>query len=497
MLKKIRIIVASLFYALLTLLFLDFTGTIHQYLGWLAKIQFVPAILAHSLILIGALLLLTLFFGRIYCSVICPLGVWQDGVSNLSARRKGKKNRFRYSAAKSIWRYAFLAVFVVALVAGVNVVASLLDPYAAFGRVAQNLFAPIYRLGNNALAFFAEKLDSYAFYTTDLWLKSGASLAVAIISLAVVSFMAWRNGRSYCNIICPVGTFLGLFSKFSLFCISFDEDKCGQCKACERACKASCIDVKNMTIDHSRCVACFNCIDKCKFDGLKYSPAKASKAKKEVAVEENSSNGISRKSTLAIIGALGISSTLKAQQLKVDGGMADLEDKKVPNRKTSLAPPGAQSANNLKQHCTACQLCVSTCPNQVLRPSYKLNTFMQPEMSFERGYCRPECVACSEVCPTGSIQPIDTAEKTSIAIGHPIWLADNCVVNRDEVQCNNCEHHCPTGAISMVARNPESKLKTPVINKGLCIGCGACEHLCPARPFSAIYVEGYVKHHII
>jgi ferredoxin len=190
---------------------------------------------------------------------------------------------------------------------------------------------------------------------------------------------------------------------------------------------------------------------------------------------------------------------VRAQQLHVDGGLATIEDKKIPDRKTPVVPPGASGAENMKAHCTACQLCVSVCPNNVLRPSGKLATLMQPEMSFERGYCRPECTECSQVCPAGAIKPVTQADKTAVSIGQAVWIKENCVVNSDEIQCDACERHCPTGAVSLIDRNPgySDSLKIPVVDKELCIGCGACEYLCPARPFSAIYVEGNVKHHSV
>jgi Predicted ATPase, RNase L inhibitor (RLI) homolog len=123
---------------------------------------------------------------------------------------------------------------------------------------------------------------------------------------------------------------------------------------------------------------------------------------------------------------------------------------------------------------------------------------MQPEMSYERGYCRPECTECSRVCPAGAIKPITAADKSAISIGMAVWIKDSCVVNRDGIQCYNCERHCPTGAITLVDRDSGSdSLKIPVVDKELCIGCGACENLCPARPFSAIYIEGNVRHHSI
>jgi ferredoxin len=499
MLKKTRVIFAVIFFALITLLFLDFTGTLHKWFGWLAKIQLIPAILAVNVVVIILLVLLTLLFGRVYCSVICPLGVFQDGVSNISG--KVKKNRFRYLSAKSWLRYGVLALFIIAIIASVNVIVSILDPYAAYGRISSNFFAPVYYWGNNVLAWVAERIGSYAFYPKDVWLKGSATLIVAAVTVLVVGVLAWRNGRTYCNTICPVGTLLGIFSRFSLFRITIDNEKCNGCGLCARNCKASCIDSKTKSIDKSRCVACFNCIDKCKTGALKYAPVSFGKSKENTTANapEQSQDGFSRRDALSLIGAFVVTNALKAQQIKVDGGLATIEDKKIPDRKTPIVPPGSQSAKNMKEHCTACQLCVSACPNDVLRPSTKLNTLMQPEMSYERGYCRPECTECSQVCPTGAIKSITTADKTAVSVGLAIWIKDNCVVNTDEVQCNNCERHCPTGAIHMIEKEPgnEKSLKIPVVDKEMCIGCGACENLCPARPFSAIYIEGNVRHHFI
>lgn len=507
MLRKIRIVLAAIFFLFITLLFFDFTGTLHIWFGWMAKVQLVPAILVLNIGVIVTLVLLTLIFGRIYCSVICPLGVFQDGISHISGRRKGKKNRFRYSKSKSWLRYSILILFIIAFVAGISAVVSILDPYGAYGRIASNLFTPVYRLGNNLLALIAERMDSYAFYSTEVWIKSWIVFGVAAVTLIAVAVLAWRHGRIYCNTICPVGTALGFLSRFSIFRLTFDTEKCTKCSMCERGCKASCIDVKTMNIDHDRCVTCFNCIEKCKFGGIKYAPVKL--AGKKTASEntpvqntsntENNNDSFSRRNMLTLLGTIAVASTVKAQQLHVDGGLAEIQDKKIPDRKIPVVPPGALSVKNMKDHCTACQLCVSACPNNVLVPSRSLSTFMQPEMTFEDGYCRPECVECSQVCPAGAIKPITAADKSAIAIGIAVWIKNNCVVNTDEVQCSNCEYHCPTKAITLVDRDPgyTDSLKIPVVDKELCIGCGACENLCPARPFSAIYVEGNVRHHSV
>ena len=488
--SKIRKILAGIFFVGITLLFLDFTGTIHAWFGWMAKIQFLPAVLALNLGVVIALILLTLLMGRIYCSVICPLGVLQDIFGWIG--KKHRKNRYSYSKPMNVLRYVMLGFLVVTLVGGLGSVAALIAPYSAFGRIASNLFAPIYLWGNNLLATWAESVNSYAFYSVDVWLKGGVTLMVAIVTLAALFVLAYKNGRTYCNTICPVGTVLGFLSRFSYLKPVIDTSKCNGCGLCAKNCKASCIDSKNHAIDYSRCVVCLDCIDKCRQGAIKYVP----RSKAQQATLSGASSDKGRRAFIATSAMVAGASAVKAQKLKMDGGFATIEDKKIPKRETPITPPGSLSAKNLAQHCTACQLCVSVCPNQVLRPSGGLTNFMQPETSYERGYCRPECTKCSEVCPTGAIKPITKEEKTAIQIGHAVWVADNCIVNTDGQKCGNCARHCPTGAIQMVPKDPNDKksLQIPVVNTERCIGCGACENLCPSRPFSAIYVEGHEVH---
>ncbi len=503
MLRKIRIALAAVFFTLITLLFLDFTGTIHAWFGWLAKIQFLPAVLAVNLGVVAALVVLTGLFGRVYCSVICPLGVMQDAVSWVSGRRKKRKYRFSYSPALSWLRYGVLGVFVIALAAGVGSLVELLAPYSAYGRIASNLFAPVWSWGNNLLAYMAERADSYAFYQTEVWLKSLPVFIVAAVSFVVLTVLAWRNGRTYCNTVCPVGTVLGFIARYSLFRPVIDTEKCNGCTLCSRKCKASCINARNHRIDYSRCVSCMDCVGTCKHDALHYR-LRTKRLKPKAAndpgsrVDERQIDA-ARRSFLTGVGVLAATSVVRAQEKKVDGGLAVIADKKIPRRTTPIVPPGAQGLRHMAQRCTGCQLCVSVCPNGVLRPSGKLETLMQPESSYERGYCRPECTKCSEVCPAGAILKITPADKSAIQVGHAVWVRANCVPLTDGVECGNCARHCPSGAITMVASDPDNpdSPKIPAVNAERCIGCGACENLCPARPFSAIYVEGHELHRAI
>jgi len=481
MLKKIRVVLALLFWAGITLLLLDSTGVLSGYLGWMAKIQFLPAVLAVNVGVIVGLVLVTLLFGRIYCSVICPLGVVQDGVAHVRVKAQ-KKNRKPYGYSKEMkWlRYGIWVLFVVALVAGVQVIVALLAPYSAYGRMVQSVLHP---------------------------LRNVPTTTVAAVTLAVVALLAWMGGRTWCNTVCPVGTTLSFFSRFALLRPVIDTDRCKNCKACEHHCKASCIDIAEHKIDYSRCVDCFNCIGQCKFDALHYKFAygkdssaapqndktvrqndKAAPQKDHTATESVAGRRAFLAATAVALGT----TALRAQSKKVDGGFAEVLPKQAPERETPLTPPGSRSVKDFYRHCTACQLCVASCPNHVLRPSSDLEHLMQPEMSYESGFCRPECTRCSEVCPSGALCRISREEKTEYHIGTARVDREACL-SAQGTNCGNCSRKCPTGAIRMV-EDPDTGLPVPTVAEEICIGCGACEFLCPVRPVSAITVEGRYEH---
>ena len=511
MLKKLRVVLAVLFWVGITLLLLDFTGALHGWLGWMAKVQFLPAVMALNVGVIALLVVLTLVFGRVYCSVICPLGVFQDAVSYVGTLRN--KRPYKYKKENKWLRYGVWALFVVALVAGVQAFVALLAPYSAYGRMVQNLLQPIYLWGNNLLAWFSERAGSYTFYEKEVWLRSLPTFLIALATLVVIVVLSFKGGRTYCNSICPVGTTLSFFSRFAMFRPVIDTEKCKKCKACETHCKAQCINIgkESQTIDYSRCVDCFNCIGQCKFDALKYRFAWGRQPEGDTPsgtfartgsrsdVEEGVSPSGRRAMMAGTVVALGAAALkgveARAQEAdkKTDGGFAEVLPKQAPERETPLTPPGSKSVKDFYRRCTACQLCVAECPNNVLRPSTSLEHLMQPEMSFEKGYCRPECTRCSELCPTGAICKITKEEKTQYHVGTARVNRESCLSASGRSSCGKCASICPSGAIQMV-EDPETGYKFPVVAEEICIGCGACENLCPVRPISAITVNGRLQH---
>ena len=487
MLRSIRILLAAVCFTALCLLFVDVSGRFAPSLAFMAKAQFVPAMLAGSVGAMMGVLLLTLVFGRLYCSVLCPLGVMQDVIGARAGR-----HRYRYSSPHTLLRLAVFFVFAASLLAGVPLVFSLLEPYSAFGRIAADLLAPVWATGNNALAWASERAGNYDVAPAMVWQKGLAALAAAVVTLALIGVLAWRKGRLWCTAVCPVGTFLGFFSRFAVLRPRIEESACKNCGLCEKACKSGCIDATAGTVDASRCVVCFDCVDVCRHGAMSYGLRKAGGGEKSVVGDAAQSvgskpNTVRRGMLAALVGAAvpGVAFGRSSSPI------AALTRKFEPERAVAVVPPGAQSVQQLSARCTGCQLCVSACPNQVLRGTDHGSGMLQPTLAFERGYCRVNCVTCADVCPAGAIRPITPAQKSSMQIGRAVINLDRCITVTDKVTCTACAKICPPRVINLVG--PEDAPKKPVVDAERCTGCGACEYVCPARPFAAIYVEGVTE----
>lgn len=481
MLRKIRIAVSLVLFLLITAYFVDFAGKLPDRLSFLTDLQFFPALLAVHVVVILFWIVLTLLFGRVYCSSLCPMGIFQDIVAWF---RKKKHKKYGYRKPHTVLRYTILAVCIVCLLSGFTILAGIVDPYSAYGRMAVNLFKPVYAAGNNLLENILVRFDNYSLYRVDISVRSWVSFVVALVTLLTIGFLAFRYGRLYCNTICPVGTLLGLLSKYSLFKIRIDESKCNSCGLCQTKCKSSCIDSKAHRIDYSRCVDCFTCLDHCKHKALVFSWKRKQNEEKPV-LDNSKRRFVATLATGAMI----------APQAWARKGEALASGLHPYKKKQAISPPGARSMERLQQHCTACHLCVARCPSHVLKPAwteYGLKGVMQPYMSFEKGFCNFDCTVCSDVCPNGALQPLTKEEKHLTQVGRVVFVEENCIVHTDGTNCGACSEHCPTQAVSMIPYRDE--LTIPSVNPDICVGCGGCEYVCPVRPYRAIYVEGNAVH---
>ena len=427
---------------------------------------------------------LTLLFGRIYCAMLCPLGVWMD-FSAWLARRTGKRRRLPYRPAKRWWRLAAVAIVVGGLVAGSALPAAWLEPYSLFGKIISATVRPVMGWGNNLLA------STGVLRPVNVSPVAAVSVAMAIAALGLVTGLAIVRGRLWCNTMCPVGAVLGWFARHAWWRLEITSSACVACSMCERTCPAQCIDFHRHRIDHSRCVMCLDCVTSCKRSGIVLRGRRG----REVAPADPlpCPEPVTKAAPLVPLtrrrlmgAAVGLPLVLAADHPK---------SPLTQQNKSAVLPPGARSLAHFQATCTACQLCVVHCPEQVLRPSltkHGLAGFFQPYQDFDVSFCSYNCANCSQVCPTGAIQPITVDERRSIRTGAVQLILDRCVVKKNHTSCGACSEHCPTQAVHMVPW--ENGLTLPQITPELCIGCGGCEFICPVRPDKAIIVNGLGVH---
>jgi ferredoxin len=502
-LKWLRVFIAAVVFAALTAAFVDFRGLVPWQIGHaLAEIQFVPSLVA---LITGASLslaciiiaVITLAAGRIYCSAICPLGIFQDVVIHLTKRPKSRPAP--YTHPHTWLRQTFLWATVAAGVAGFGGFAlSLLDPYSNFGRMASDIFRPLVTMVNNTIVSSVDKLGWHGLFRVEPHWASFGALHQPLILLGLLVVLVVLGGRLYCNTLCPVGTLLGWLSQRAAFRLQIDQGACRKCAACLRACKAQCIDLRAGAIDFSRCVACYNCMDVCDEHGINYRFAWAREKTIPAPASQTASDGVAdpqrraflSKSILGIAGVTGFSRVLLAAERSPTGSFETPR-----NFSPVICPPGAVSVERFLDRCTACHLCISECPTGVLQPSFGEYGFigiMKPRMDYRIAFCNYDCRHCGEVCPDGAIDLLDLAAKHLVKIGEAQFNRDKCVVVTNGTDCAACSEHCPTKAVSTIPYG--ENLRLPSVNNKLCIGCGACEYACPVKPDKAIKVIGLRQH---
>ena len=483
--KKIRIAISLLFFLPIFLFFIDFTGKLPPYLHQLLSIQWIPSLLSFNMVLLGILLVLSLLLGRFYCSSICPLGILQDIIAwKASFFRKKKNNRFHYRKPQNILRYSILGLTLLMLILGSNFLVLLLDPYSNFGRICAQIIKPILIFANNSIANATSNMGNYTFHEVNQGAFVPIAFSISLFFVIIITVLSWSKGRLYCNTICPVGSGLGLISKISLFKIGFDESTCNKCGLCEQQCKSECIDSKNSTVDDTRCVSCFNCFSVCKKGGVKYEY----RYNKSAPQASETSSNASRRTFLFTSGAILATAAFAAPKKILSKNDLILDRKPI-------MPPGAFDRNHFNSHCTGCQLCVSKCPMQVLKPAslqYGIQGITQAHLVFSTEvFCSFDCNICSTICPTGALKPLELNDKKRTQLGIAKFRKNKCEVYVHEKDCGACSEHCPTQAVHMIPY--KNGLTIPEVTENLCIGCGACESICPVHPYPSIYVEGAEK----
>ncbi len=493
MLKKLRIIVSTLFFITWLAIFLTEISLFIKWAHPLGKLQVIPGFLsffANPAFPLGLLLILTLtfLFGRVYCSSLCPLGTLQDTVIGISL--KVKKGKYKKLPTLNILRYGTLSLTILSAIFGILIFIQFLGPYSLFGKITSDVFSPIlYQISVVLEETGTSFIPNKTFHMVPLGFLIFISIMFASLILA-----SFKKGRLYCNSLCPVGSFLGLISKASLFQIRIKPDKCVLCGKCEQICKAGCVDYKNKSIDFSRCVTCFNCLNICPENAIAYQKNDLCQFKKPKNKDQQKNINESRR--LFLENASKLALTLGSAAFLPLKIFSNKQQSAIPKevKKFPVTPPGSKSLKNFSNSCISCHLCVSHCPTKVLVPAFNkfgLAGFMQPHLNYSKNYCEFECNSCSKVCPTGAIQEISLKQKQKTQIGQVKLFKPLCLVYDKNLPCGACAEVCPTTAVKTVPYM--GSLYGPVTNETLCIGCGHCEFVCPAKP-KAIYVQSNLMH---
>ncbi|MEW6709314.1 MAG: 4Fe-4S dicluster domain-containing protein [Candidatus Riflebacteria bacterium] len=442
-------------------------------LSILTQIQLIPALISGGMLTVLAIILITLFTGRIYCSLLCPLGLIQDLMARVG--RIFRKNGPGFLAPRFFLHIILAGLTATLAIIGFMPALAICEPFALAGRLMTNLVQPVLSYLMWLVGYGLEGANWFNKARVNP-VDSHSVFIVATIATALF-LVVLRFGRIYCNLFCPLGALLRVLASFSVFRLQIDGTGCTGCGKCARNCKAGCIDLEKRQIDFSRCVVCLNCIDSCSFNAIALKPGFGSN-RTDFSPERRALIGSA--ATAAITTLLPIALPAPAR---------------AANR---ILPPGAGNSSEFAKKCISCHLCISACPSAIITvavPQFAAGSLAQPELKFTRGMCEQTCNVCTTICPTGAIAPVSLEEKKTLKIAEVEYIKKLCVVETDGKDCGACAEHCPTKAVKMVPYR--NNLMIPEVDPGICIGCGSCEHICPVRPQKAIFVNPIEQQHHI
>jgi len=479
-LKWVRILVAAGVFTLVTLFFLGLGGGC----GLLEKFQLGPALVGCALVPLAAWLVVTLVFGRVYCSMVCPMGILQDLLGWVLHRRK-----FAPAPDRPWVRLVAVLVFALLTIAGGAALAGLVDPYSLFGRFASELGQPVAERANNLLADWLGTKGPVVIFKREVVARGGCGFVVAASALVLLAgLVAWK-GRIVCNTICPMGAILAAGSRKTVFKLAFDPEKCVKCGICSGVCKAGCLDGKNQRVDNARCVRCFNCVAACAKGALAFTTGRGGLIESALP-EAGEGTKVTRREMAAAMAASGVAG-LAAVGL-AGSGKCVIDRRDWP---AGVLPPPGADLEKFRRRCTGCGLCVAACPQKVLTTAgfreYGVLGFMMPKQDFTHGYCDPNCTKCGEVCPTGAIRPFDVQAKAEMKLGHARCDREKCLACTEKISCGLCERRCPQKAITLKEEEVKDgdrtkKIKVPVVDGKKCTGCGKCENYCPVTAIRVV-----------
>lgn len=438
----------------------------------LAEKSFTPLLLPAIVVA-----LFTLLLGRFFCGWICPLGTILD----LVTRRIRKTAPLRYLQGNV--KYWLLFPLLFAALFNINLV-GLLDPiallvraltfslYPLFGDSVRQVWVGLYRVlgeGRDPLAPAYHFLRSYLLpFRETFYPLAFLSLLLFLLILLLERY----EKRAWCRRLCPLGTLLGLLSRFSLLRRT-PPALCADCGDCSGHCPAS---FDRDILREEECIRCMECSLRCRFSRVEFHFA-------------GIGGGPYLPERRVVVGGL-LSGFFLARLFRF---------RSPDSHARLLRPPGVRDESEFLKKCVRCGECMKVCLKNALYPALfqgGVEGIYTPLLIPRLGYCEYNCTLCGQVCPTGAIPDLPVEVKRREVMGKAVLDRNWCLPFAKGITCIVCEEHCPIpgkairiereSVVDAFGRTVE--LQKPHVIDELCTGCGICEHVCPLEGKSAIEV---------
>jgi MauM/NapG family ferredoxin protein len=485
--RAIQIISLILFLLLLTLavssintptpldLFLLFDPALITFTVISARIlvaAFIPALVV---------LLITLFFGRIFCGYICPMGTTLDGGDKLFGPPRKKQSE---PVKLRLLKYIILIFLLGASLLGISFV-FVVAPISLITRFYGLLVHPVLAFLTNEILILIQPLAEWFNMNNIIFLRITTprfATQLFVLTFFGVLFILTRvSPRFWCRNLCPSGALMALVSKKPLIRRGVSDD-CTDCGKCSHSCPMAAIVTEEPRITlHEECIVCRTCQNICPVNAISFNSAKT---EHEFEMQEFS---FTRRQFIysGLIGATAATVNLT--------GLNSLHGKPGPGQVAPqglIRPPGALPEMDFLAQCVRCGECMAACPTNTLQPIWLDAGFMglfSPSLTPRRGYCNPECRMCGDVCPTDAIRKLSQNERIWAKTGTAVIFRQKCLAWEHQKSCMVCDEVCPYKAVEF-RKEPGNRVPVPLVHEEKCSGCGYCEHFCPVQNQAAIVV---------